>query len=138
MEEKGLPREYMRLQREQGVTVKLTMRGGNITRIQDEFYFGLNDVETTSPTRQQQSPTAQQPQSTSEQQQQSLPTQQQQSSPVQETKLDSDHNDDSDSGDSDSGDSEITVVAIKQQQSQQQSQQQPSYEQTASILDELD
>jgi hypothetical protein len=35
IEEKGLPREYTGLQRDQGVTVKLTMHGGNIIDIHD-------------------------------------------------------------------------------------------------------
>jgi hypothetical protein len=53
LEEKDLPREYMGLQRDQGVTVKLTIAGG--LNIQNQFYFGLNDVqpaiETTTTTR---------------------------------------------------------------------------------------
>jgi hypothetical protein len=42
-EEKEFPREYMGLQRDQGVTVKLTIAGG--LNIQNQFYFGLNDVQ---------------------------------------------------------------------------------------------
>jgi type IV secretory pathway VirB10-like protein len=127
LEEKELPREYMGLQRGQGVTVKLKMAGGRVLNIQEEFYFGLNDVQPnieTPPPLEQQQPTSAQIQSSPAQTQslpahiQSPPTAQPQSLPDNKDEAESterfETDDQLNSGDdSDSDNSFATVVPNK-------------------------